>query len=116
MGSTNPTARTVDAIVATIPIARSVFVKLLTGRENVKVSIPSELSELDACPLNTQYLSANVGEGEKIIGERSFLLPFTVTIPVTGRELSIAVASRDVEHVFGSSLEGVLYVSVYFPW
>ena len=39
--------------------------KLLTGRENVKVSIPTELSELDACPLNTQYLSANVGEGGK---------------------------------------------------
>src|SRR6266481_2124800 len=65
MGSTNPTARTVDAIVATIPSARSVFVKLLTGRENVKVSIPSELSELDACPLNTQCPSTNVGEGGK---------------------------------------------------
>jgi len=30
-----------------------------------------------------------------------FLLPFTVTKPVTNRELSIAVVSRDVIFVFG---------------
>jgi len=44
------------------------------------------------------------------------LLPFTVTKPVTNREMSIAVESRDVNLVFGEDLIGSSYeVSIHVP-
>jgi len=54
------------------------------------------------------FRSKNVREGEKVLWKRlpasnslsGVLLPFTVTKPVTNREMSIAVESRDANRVF----------------
>ena len=44
------------------------------------------------------------------------LLPFTVTRPVTSRQVSIAVESRDANLVFGKIVEEeVLQVSIFVP-
>ena len=44
------------------------------------------------------------------------LLPFTVTRPVTSRQVSIAVESRDANLVFGKIVEEeVLQVSIIVP-
>ncbi len=60
------------------------------------------------------FLGTNVGEKEKVLRKRpglhskplgGALLPFAVTKPVTIREVSIAVESRDASLVFGKFLE-----------
>ena len=44
------------------------------------------------------------------------MLPFTVTRPVTIREVSIAVESRDADRVFEKVLsKGRLHLSIYVP-
>ena len=44
------------------------------------------------------------------------LLPFTVTRPVTSRQVSIAVESHDANLVFGKIVEEeVLQVSIFVP-
>ena len=44
------------------------------------------------------------------------LLPFTVTRPVTSRQVSIAAESRDANLVFGKIVEEeVLQVSIFVP-